>query len=62
MSDQTRGVSNPGSVAFEQAFTSARNVPGLSGQGGPRVLHVGLTREGYPYFVFAGVPVGVDTN
>jgi hypothetical protein len=56
--DASRGVRG----VFEQAFTTARNVPGLNGEGGPRILHIGFTREGYPYFAFAGVPVGVDTN
>jgi hypothetical protein len=41
---------------YKASYGRSPSVPGLSIEGGPRVLHVAMTKDGEPFFKFEGLP------
>ena len=41
---------------YRAGYGRSPNVPGMYMEGGPRILHVAMTKEGEPFFKFEGVP------
>jgi hypothetical protein len=51
-----RHAIEPGWENYKALYGRSPNVPGLWLEGGPRVLHVAMTKDGKPFFKFEGVP------
>lgn len=42
--------------AYKASYGRSLSVPGLSIEGGRRILHIAVTKEGEPFFKFEGMP------